>query len=164
MYLYRYWHNSLNGKLVALFINGSLTLGTNTTERKQRHLLIDTLTHQWFWLQGPLCEKGRFAIRVVAMSVEKMEWKWDSSEADARVFGQWPLLAPHGGKGHFVSVAPENAAPVGLPCVNSNAKIPTRDAAEKHGKDHNSESLRVPSALIIPFFFRLQKRQLLRVR
>lgn len=28
--LRQYLHNSLNGKLVALFINGSLTLGTKT--------------------------------------------------------------------------------------------------------------------------------------
>ena len=50
---------------------------------------------------------GTAPSRAVAVSLEKMEWKRDRSEADAPVFGQWPLLALHEGDGHFVSVAPQ---------------------------------------------------------
>ena len=66
------------------------------------------------------------------------------------VFSQWPLLVLHGGNGRFCQCCPREYTHC-LPCVSLNAKIPIRDMAEKHGKNHNNESLRIPSDLIIAF-------------
>lgn len=118
------------------------------------------LTCQWFWVwglvsswKGKICKwiQDRVALsRVAAMWMEKREWKGDSSEADAPSL--WPLVLDvcAGGWWAFCQCYPRERSP-SLPCFSFNAKIPARDVAEKHSKNHNSESLKVLSDLIIPF-------------
>lgn len=167
MCVYRYLHNSLNGKLEALFINGNSTLGTNTTAWKQRRFVIDSLTHHDSDFEArPLCEKGRFArgvkdrmAQVGPQSPEKTEWKWDSSEADAQVFGQ---LALQGGNGHFISCPRECScslpAMCRLECQNTYKGCGWETWSRSQQRIFES-SFRSNH----PLLFCLQKRQLLMV-
>lgn len=61
----KYLYNSLNGKLVSLFMTRSLTLRSNTIQIKQICLLLDSLIANDSEIEAcALREKGRFTGRV----------------------------------------------------------------------------------------------------
>lgn len=157
----RGWYH-LSGKLVSLFIRRSLTLGTSTIKIKLFHVGYHHLPMILSLTPLTLC-KRRFASgvkdgvarsRVVAVRMEGRGWEWDSSGTDTA--GLWPvtLVDSARGDGHFVSVAQENAEPAvcQLECWDTYKGL-----AEKHGKNHNSKSLRVLSDLTIPFYSACRK-------
>lgn len=88
--------------------------------------------------------------------MEEKEWKWDSAGAGA------PRLCPMGLAGSmrgwwaFDQCFPREWRH-SLPRVSFNAETPTRDVAEKHGKNQNSRSVKVLSDLIIPFYSACRK-------